>query len=60
MKKPERCDDGDSENPKEKIKKPDWPNKDDRAVGGADHKKRQHIENKEDRGRKLVAQVIQI
>nr|XP_040029257.1 regulator of nonsense transcripts 3B [Gasterosteus aculeatus aculeatus]XP_040029258.1 regulator of nonsense transcripts 3B [Gasterosteus aculeatus aculeatus] len=53
LKKPERCDDGDSENPKEKIKKPDWPNKDDRAVGGADHKKRQHIENKEDRGRKV-------
>uniref|UniRef100_A0A8C2WUV8 UPF3B regulator of nonsense mediated mRNA decay n=1 Tax=Cyclopterus lumpus TaxID=8103 RepID=A0A8C2WUV8_CYCLU len=55
LKKPDRSDDADSDKSKEKAKKPDRPNKEDRSMGGADHKRRQHIENKEDRGgRKLV------
>ncbi|XP_056295307.1 regulator of nonsense transcripts 3B [Pseudoliparis swirei] len=52
LKKPDRSDDCDSEKSKEKAKKPDRPNKDDRSMGVADHKRRPHIENKEDRGRK--------
>ncbi|XP_059202175.1 regulator of nonsense transcripts 3B [Centropristis striata] len=51
LKKPDR-DDADSEKPKEKTKKPERSNKEDRSMGSADHKRRQHIENKEDRGRK--------
>ncbi|XP_042349056.1 regulator of nonsense transcripts 3B [Plectropomus leopardus] len=52
LKKPDRGDDADSEKPKEKSKKPERPNKEDRSTGSSDHKRRQHIENKEDRGRK--------
>ncbi|KAI9541557.1 Regulator of nonsense transcripts 3B [Dissostichus eleginoides] len=52
LKKPDRAEDADSEKPKEKTKKPERPNKEDRPMGGADHKRRQHIDNKEDRGRK--------
>lgn len=52
LKKPDRGEDGDLEKPKEKAKKPERPNKEDRSMGGADHKRRQHIDNKEDRGRK--------
>ncbi|XP_068451531.1 regulator of nonsense transcripts 3B [Clinocottus analis] len=52
LKKPDRNDDADSEKSKEKAKKLDRPIKEDRSMGGADHKRRQHIENKEDRGRK--------
>lgn len=52
LKKPDRSDDADSDKSKEKAKKPDRPNKEDRSMGGGDHKRRQHIENKEDRGRK--------
>lgn len=58
LKKPDRCDEGDSEKPKERVKKPERPNKEERAMGSGDHRKRQHIDNKEDRGRKLVTQVI--
>ncbi|KAG8003890.1 Regulator of nonsense transcripts 3B [Nibea albiflora] len=52
LKKPDRGDDVDPEKPKEKAKKPEKPNKEDRSLGGADHKRRHNIENKEDRGRK--------
>ncbi|KAF7665890.1 hypothetical protein LDENG_00129990 [Lucifuga dentata] len=52
LKKPDKGDEGDSEKPKEKAKKPEKPKKDDRAVGSGDLKKRQNVENKEDRGRK--------
>lgn len=52
LKKPDRCDEGDSEKPKERAKKPERPNKEERAMGSGDHRKRQHIDNKEDRGRK--------
>ncbi|KAK5864579.1 hypothetical protein PBY51_015811 [Eleginops maclovinus] len=52
LKKPDRGENADSEKPKEKAKKPERPNKEDRPMGGADHKRRQHIDNKEDRGRK--------
>ncbi|XP_020501086.2 regulator of nonsense transcripts 3B [Labrus bergylta] len=52
LKKPDRGDDADSEKPKEKAKKPEKPNKEDKFTGSADHKRRQHMENKEDRGRK--------
>lgn len=52
LKKPDRGDEADSEKPKEKTKKPEKPNKEDRSVGSADHKRRQNIENKEERGRK--------
>lgn len=52
LKKPDRGgDDADSEKPKEKAKKPERPNKEDRSMGSADHKRRQNID-KEDRGRK--------
>ncbi|XP_070769284.1 regulator of nonsense transcripts 3B [Enoplosus armatus] len=52
LKKPDRGNDADSEKPKEKAKKPEKPNKEDRSMGSADHKRRQNIEIKEDRGRK--------
>ncbi|XP_018549751.1 regulator of nonsense transcripts 3B [Lates calcarifer] len=52
LKKPDRGDDADSEKPKEKAKKTEKPSKEDRSMGSADHKRRQNIENKEDRGRK--------
>ncbi|XP_063341953.1 regulator of nonsense transcripts 3B [Pelmatolapia mariae] len=52
LKKPERGDEGNPEKPKEKSKKPEKPNKEDRSLGGSDHKRRQNIEHKEDRGRK--------
>ncbi|XP_047441928.1 regulator of nonsense transcripts 3B [Mugil cephalus] len=52
LKKPDRSEEADSEKPKEKPKKPEKPNKEDRSMGGADHKRRHNIENKEDRGRK--------
>nr|XP_046263052.1 regulator of nonsense transcripts 3B [Scatophagus argus] len=53
LKKPDRSEDADFEKPKEKAKKPEKPNKEDRSMGSADHKRRQNIENKEDRGRKM-------
>ncbi|XP_045897676.1 regulator of nonsense transcripts 3B [Micropterus dolomieu] len=53
LKKPDRGDNADSEKPKEKVKKPEKPNKEDRSMGSADHKRRQNIENKDDRGRKV-------
>ncbi|KAK2848906.1 hypothetical protein Q5P01_008740 [Channa striata] len=53
LKKPDRSDDADSEKPKEKAKKPERPNKEERSTGSADHKRRQNIENKDDRGRKV-------
>ncbi|XP_072251508.1 regulator of nonsense transcripts 3B [Leuresthes tenuis] len=52
LKKPERCDDADSEKPKDKLKKPEKPNKEDRSLGSAEQKRRQNMENREDRGRK--------
>lgn len=52
LKKPERRDEGEPEKPKEKSKKPEKPNREDRSLGGSDHKRRQNIEHKEDRGRK--------
>lgn len=52
LKKPDRCEEDDSEKPKEKAKKPEKPHKEDRSMGSADHKRRQNIENKEARGRK--------
>ncbi|XP_040904828.1 regulator of nonsense transcripts 3B [Toxotes jaculatrix] len=52
LRKPDRGDDADPEKPKEKAKKPEKPNKEERSLGTADHKRRQNIENKEDRGRK--------
>uniref|UniRef100_A0AAQ5XZC7 UPF3 domain-containing protein n=1 Tax=Amphiprion ocellaris TaxID=80972 RepID=A0AAQ5XZC7_AMPOC len=52
LKKPDRCDDVDSEKPKEKPKRAEKPNKEDRSMGSADQKRRHNIENKEDRGRK--------
>ncbi|XP_070693243.1 regulator of nonsense transcripts 3B [Pempheris klunzingeri] len=57
LKKPDRSDDADSDKPKEKAKKPEKPNKEDRPMGSADHKRRQNTENKEDRGRKADDQV---
>lgn len=48
LKKPERSEDNESENPKERSKKPEKP------AGIGDHKRRQNIDHKEDRGRKLV------
>lgn len=51
LKKPEKCDDGDSEKPKDKSKKPERLNKEERFLGNSEHKRR-HIEIKEDRGRK--------
>ncbi|XP_026187050.1 regulator of nonsense transcripts 3B [Mastacembelus armatus] len=53
LKKPDRGDDGDSEKPKEKAKKPEKPNKEDRSMGSVEHKRRQNIEHKEDRGKKV-------
>lgn len=55
LKKPERSDDNESENPKEKAKKAEKLTKEDRLTGSSDHKRRQNIEHKEDRGRKSVA-----
>ncbi|XP_023253937.1 regulator of nonsense transcripts 3B [Seriola lalandi dorsalis] len=52
LKKPDRGEGADPEKPKEKSKKPEKPSKEDRSMGSADHKRRQNIENKEDRGRK--------
>lgn len=52
LKKPDRGEEVDSEKLKEKAKKPEKPNKDDRPAAGADQKRRQNIEHKEDRGRK--------
>ncbi|KAM4555804.1 regulator of nonsense transcripts 3B [Odontesthes bonariensis] len=52
LKKPERCDDADSEKPKDKPKKPEKPNKEDRSLGSAEQKRRPNMENREDRGRK--------
>lgn len=54
LKKPDRSDDNESEIPKEKAKKPEKPTKEDRSVGSGDHKRRQNIDHKEDRGRKSV------
>lgn len=47
-------EENESENPKEKAKKPEKLTKEDRAAGSGDHKRRPNIEHKEDRGRKLV------
>ncbi|XP_022070015.1 regulator of nonsense transcripts 3B [Acanthochromis polyacanthus] len=52
LKKPDRSDEVDSEKPKEKPKRAEKPNKEERSMGSADHKRRHNIENKEDRGRK--------
>ncbi|KAJ0049807.1 hypothetical protein NL108_003575, partial [Boleophthalmus pectinirostris] len=52
LKKPERSDDGESEKSREKLKKPERPNKEDRPVVIADQKRRQTHDHKEDRGRK--------
>lgn len=54
LKKPERPENGDTEKPKDKPKKPDREKlKDDRPPGGADAKKRQNGEHREDKPRKL-------
>ncbi|KAK2904354.1 regulator of nonsense transcripts 3B [Channa argus] len=53
LKKPDRSDNADSEKPKEKAKKPERPNKEERSTGSADHKRRQNIDHKDDRGRKV-------
>ncbi|AWP11838.1 putative regulator of nonsense transcripts 3B [Scophthalmus maximus] len=52
LKKPDRGDDADAEKPKERAKKPERQSKEDRPMGTGDHRRRQNIENKEDRGRK--------
>ncbi|XP_005799636.1 regulator of nonsense transcripts 3B [Xiphophorus maculatus] len=52
LKKPDKSDDGDSEKPKEKFKRPEKPHREDRASGGADHRRRPNFENKEERERK--------
>ncbi|KAM4586959.1 regulator of nonsense transcripts 3B [Fundulus diaphanus] len=52
LKKPDKSDDGESEKPKEKFKKPEKPHREDRPPGSADHRRRQNLENKEDRERK--------
>lgn len=54
LKKPDRSDENESENPKEKAKKPEKPTKEDRLAGIGDHKRRQNIEHKGDRERRLV------
>lgn len=54
LKKPEISEENDGENPKEKAKKPEKLTKEDRAAGSGDHKRRQNIDHKEDRGRKSV------
>ncbi|KAI4892876.1 hypothetical protein NFI96_012621 [Prochilodus magdalenae] len=52
LKKPDKPENGDAEKPKEKPKKPDREKlKDDRAPGGADSKKRQNGEHREDKTR---------
>ncbi|XP_066505158.1 regulator of nonsense transcripts 3B isoform X2 [Hoplias malabaricus] len=54
LKKPDKPEMGDNEKPKEKPKKPDREKlKDERAPGGADAKKRQNGEHREDKGRRL-------
>lgn len=52
LKKPERTDDDDYEKSKEKMKKPDKPNKEERPVGSAEARRRQNNDHKEERGRK--------
>ncbi|CAG5989511.1 regulator of nonsense transcripts 3B [Menidia menidia] len=52
LKKPDRSDDGDSEKPYSRPKKPERPNKEDRSVGNAEQRRRPNLESKEDRGRK--------
>ncbi|XP_061582340.1 regulator of nonsense transcripts 3B [Cololabis saira] len=52
LKKPDRCNDEDTEKPKDKPKKPERSNKEDRPLGSADLKRRQNTDNKEDRGKK--------
>ncbi|XP_053735778.1 regulator of nonsense transcripts 3B [Synchiropus splendidus] len=47
LKKPERGDDPDSEKPREKMKKPERPNKEERV---AFERRRHNVENKDDRG----------
>ncbi|XP_041845544.1 regulator of nonsense transcripts 3B isoform X2 [Melanotaenia boesemani] len=51
LKKPDRCNEPDSDKPKDKPKKPEKLNKEERSLESSEHKRR-HIENKEDRGRK--------
>ena len=58
LKKPDRVEEADAEKHKEKAKKPEKPNKEERPMGNHEYKRRQNIENKEDRGRKLVASVV--
>ncbi|KAL7885910.1 hypothetical protein AOLI_G00062050 [Acnodon oligacanthus] len=54
LKKPDKPENTDTEKPKEKQKKPDREKlKDDRAPGGADAKKRQNGEHRENKTRKL-------
>ncbi|KAJ0002832.1 hypothetical protein NQD34_007981 [Periophthalmus magnuspinnatus] len=52
LKKPERSDDGDGEKSREKVKRPERPNKEDRPVVIADQKRRHINDHKEDRGRR--------
>ncbi|XP_019937884.2 regulator of nonsense transcripts 3B [Paralichthys olivaceus] len=52
LKKPDRGEEADAEKHKEKGKKPEKPSKDDRPMGSHEYKRRQNIDNKEDRGRK--------
>ncbi|XP_060935086.1 regulator of nonsense transcripts 3B [Limanda limanda] len=52
LKKPDRGEDADAEKQKEKAKKPEKPNKEERPMGNHEYKRRQNIENKEDRARK--------
>ncbi|KAM6923397.1 regulator of nonsense transcripts 3B [Xenentodon cancila] len=52
LKKPDRCNDDDTEKPKDKPKKAEKSNKEDRFLGSADQKRRQNADNKEDRGKK--------
>ncbi|KAL3973259.1 nicotinate phosphoribosyltransferase [Sarotherodon galilaeus] len=49
LKKPERRDEGEPEKPKEKSKKPEKPNREDRSLGGSDHKR--HRDRDRDRER---------
>lgn len=56
MKKLEKQEVSDNEKPKEKPKKPERERlKDDRGLGGADAKKRQNGEHREDKPRKFVS-----
>uniref|UniRef100_A0A8C5NBC2 UPF3 domain-containing protein n=1 Tax=Gouania willdenowi TaxID=441366 RepID=A0A8C5NBC2_GOUWI len=50
LKKPERGDEADSEKPTEKPKRPERPSKEERP--SSEHKRRTHMENKEERGRR--------